>query len=68
MFLSKGELISDILWTPTHGHASVGRLPRTYLHLVCVDTGCNLEDMQGVVDDRDRWRKKVREICADSTT
>ena len=33
---SKDELISDVLlWTPSHGHASVGRPDRTYLQLHC---------------------------------
>ena len=26
------------------------------LHQVCADTGCNLKDPQGAVDDRDGWR------------
>ena len=30
-FISKDELVSDfLLWTPTHGHASIGRPTRTY--------------------------------------
>ena len=35
---SKNKLISDfLLWTPTHGHANVSQLERTYLHQLCVD-------------------------------
>ena len=40
---SKEELISDIfLWT--HGHTSVGWPATTYIHHLCVDTGCRLMD------------------------
>ena len=51
---SKDKLISDILlWTPTHGYASVGQPIRTYLHQLCADTGCNLENLPGVINDRE---------------
>ena len=30
---------------------------RTYLHQLCADTGCSLEDLLGAVDDRDGWRE-----------
>ena len=47
------EPLSDVhLWTPTQGRVSVGRPARTYLHLLYVDTGCSLEDLPGVMDDR----------------
>ena len=36
-------LFSDSYGPPTHVHASVGRLARTYLHQLCTDTGCTLE-------------------------
>ena len=57
---SKDELISDVfLSTHTHGHASVGQPAKTFLHWLCVDTGCNLEDLLGMMDDRDRcWERK----------
>ena len=59
---SKDELISDILpWASPHGRAKVGRSARTYIHQLCVDTGCNLEDLPGAVDDRDRWREEGQE-------
>ena len=51
---SKDKLISDILlWTPSHGHASVGQPTRTYPQQLCTDTGCNLEDHPEVMDDKD---------------
>ena len=62
---SKGTLISDVvLWTPTHEHTSVGRPARSHLHQLCAETGFTLEDLLGVMDDRDGWRVRVKEIHA----
>ena len=59
---SRDELISDILmWTPSPGRAKAGRPARTYILQLCADTGCNLEDLPGAMDDRDLWRQRVRE-------
>ena len=52
----------------THGHASVDQTIITYLHQLCASTGCSLEDLLGAMDDRVRWRERVREMCAASTT
>ena len=53
---SKDELISNILlWTCTHGHISVSQQVRTYIHHLFADTGWSLEDLPGVMDDRDGW-------------
>ena len=39
----------------THGrHARFGRLARTYLYQLCVDTGYCLEDLSRATDNRDR--------------
>ena len=66
---SKDKLISNILlWTPSHGRANAGRPARTYLQQLCANTGCSLEDLPGVMNDRDWWRERFREICADGTT
>ena len=66
---SKDELISDILlWTPSHGWAKVWWPDRSYIQQLCADIGYSLEDILGVMDNRDRWREKVREIHAGSTT
>ena len=52
---------SDILLrTPSHGRAKAGRPARTYIQQLCADTGCSLEDLPEAVDDRDRWRERVR--------
>ena len=54
---SKNELISDVLlWTPSHGHPNVGLPTRTYLQQLYPDTGCNLDDLPQVTDDR--WMAK----------
>ena len=66
---SKDKLISDIfLWTPSHGWTSVGWPVRTYLQQFCLGTGCSLEDLPEAVDERDKWRERVREIHASDTT
>ena len=66
---SKGELISDILlWTLSHGWAKAGQPARTYIKLLCTNTGYSLEDLLWVMDIRDGWRYRVRVIHAGSTT
>ena len=66
---SKDKLVSDVLLrTPTHQCALFGRSARTDLQQLCADTGCSLEDLLGVMDDRDGWRDRVREIHAVSAT
>ena len=66
---SKDELISDVLlWTPTYGQAKAGRLARTYIQLLCEDTGCGPEDLPEVMNDREKWRERVRDIRACGTT
>ena len=66
---SKDKLISDVLlWTIWHGRAKVRRPARTYTQQLCADRGCNLEDLPGVMDNRDGWWERVREICTSSVT
>ena len=61
------ELIRDVLlWTPTHGRAKAGRPARTYIQQLCEDTGCCPEDLPRAMNDREEWRKRVRDICATS--
>ena len=65
---SKDELISDVLlWTPTYGRAKAGRPARTYIQQLCEDTGCNLEDLPEAMNDREKWRERVRDIRAGGT-
>ena len=66
---SRDELISDVLlWNPTHGRAKAGRPARTYIQQLCEDTGCCPEDLPEAMNDREKWRERVRDICATSTT
>ena len=37
---------------------------RPILHKLCVNIAYNLEDLPGVMDDRERWRQRVKELHA----
>ena len=66
---SKDELVSDVfLWTPAYGHSKAGRPARTYIRQLCDDTGCNPEELQEVMNDRETWTERVRDIRAGRTT
>ena len=56
---SKNELITYVLrWTSTLGHTSVGWPAKTYIHQLCVDSRCRLEDLPRAMTDRDWWRDR----------
>ena len=66
---SKDELVSDILqWTPAYGKAKAGRPARTYTKQLLGDTGCSPEDLPETMNDTEKWKKRVRDIRACSTT
>ena len=66
---SRDELISDVLlWTPSHGHAKAGRPARTYIQQLCKDTWYSQRDLPELMNDREGWRERVRDIRADGTT
>ena len=66
---TRDDLIRDVLlWTPTHGRAKAGRPARTYIQQLCEDTGCCPEDLPEAMNDREKWRERVRDIRATSTT
>ena len=66
---SKDELISDVLlWIPTYGQAKAGRPSGTYIQQLCEDTGCSPEDLPKAMNDREKWRERVRDIHASGTT
>ena len=66
---SKDELISDVLlWTPTYGRAKAGRPARTYIQQLCEDTGCTPEHLPEEMNNREKWRERVRDIRASGTT
>ena len=65
----KVELISDVLlWTPAYDRAKAGRPARTYIQQLCEDTGCIPEDLPETMNDREKWRERVRDIRASGTT
>ena len=66
---SRDELIRDVLlWTPTHGRAKAGWQAWTYIQQLCEDTGCCPEDLPRVMNEREEWRERVRDIRATSAT
>ena len=66
---SRDELIREVLlWTPTYGRAKAGRPARTYIQQLCEDTGCSTEKIPEAMNDREKWRERVRDIRASGTT
>ena len=64
---SGDELISDVLLlTPKHGLAKARLSARTYIQQLCEDTGCCPEDLSEAMNDREKWRERVRDIRATS--
>ena len=62
---SRDELVSDVLlWTPAYGRAKARRPARTYIQQLCEDTGCSSEDLPEAMNDREKWRERVRDIRA----
>ena len=45
-----------------------GRPAQTYIQQLCEDTGSCPEDLPEAMNDREKWRERVRDICATSTT
>ena len=66
---SRDEFIIDVLqWTPTYGWAKAGQPARKYIQQLCKDTGCTLEDLSKAMNDREKWRERLRDISAGGTT
>ena len=66
---SRDELISDVLLSsPTYDRAKAGRPARTYIQQLCEDSGCSPEDLPEAMNDREKWRERVRDIHAGGTT
>ena len=66
---SKDELMSDILlWIPAYGQAKAGWPAQTYIQQLCQDMGCSPEDQPKAMNDREKWRERVRDIRASGTT
>ena len=66
---SRVKLISDVLlWTLTYGRVKAGRPARTYIQQPCEDTGFSPEDLPESMNNREKWRERVRDIRASGTT
>ena len=66
---SKEEIVSDVLlWTPAYGQSKAGRPAWTFIQQLCDDTVCNSEDLPKVMNDRETWRERVRDIRASRTS
>ena len=66
---SRDELMSDVLiCTPAYGRAKAGWPARTYIQQLCEDTGCSPEDLSEALNDREKWRERVRDIRAGGAT
>ena len=66
---SKDELISDVLlWTPAYKQVKARRPARTCILPLREDTGCSPEDLPEAMNDREKWRERVRDIRAGGTT
>ena len=66
---SRDQLISNVLqWTPTYGQAKAGRTAWTYIQQLYEEMGCSPEDLPEVMNDREKWRERVRDIRAGDTT
>ena len=66
---SRDDLISEVLlWTPTYGQAKARRPARTYIQQICEDTGCSPEDLPEAINEREKWRERVRDILASGIT
>ena len=66
---SRDKLIIDVLLrTPSHGRAKAGRPALTFVQQLCIDTGCDPEDLPEAMNDKDGWRERVRDIRAAGTT
>ena len=65
----RDKLISDVLlWTPTYSQAKAGGPARTFIQQLCEDMGCGPEALPEAMNDREKWRERVRDIHACGTT
>ena len=66
---SRGDLIRDVLlWTPDLCRAKSGRPARIYIQQLYEDIGCSPEGVPEAMNDREKWRERVRDIRASGTT
>ena len=67
--IQQDEFISDVLlWTPKYVRAKAAQPARTFIQQICEDTGCSPEDLPEAMNDREKWRERVRDIRTGGTT
>ena len=49
------------------GIVAEGRPAQTYIQQLCEDIGCSPEDLPDAMNNRERWRERVRDNRADGT-
>ncbi|CAM1300324.1 Uncharacterised protein r2_g1023 [Pycnogonum litorale] len=65
---AKQELESNLLLcTPRHGRTCVGWPATTYVDQLCEDVKFLPNDLPNMMQDRDGWRARVKNIRASST-
>ena len=55
-------------YAPTYGHSKAGRPARIFIQQRCENTGCSPEDQPEAMNDRKKWRERVRDIRAGGMT
>ena len=53
---------------PTYARGKAGRPARTYMQQLCEETGCSSEDLPEAMNDREKWRERVKDIRTSATT
>ena len=64
----QAAVVSILLYGCTTWTLTIRRPARTYIQQLCEDTGCNPEDLPKAMNDREKWRERVRDIRAGGTT
>ena len=63
-----GEARTNSSMMYSNGQTKAGWPARTYIQQLCEDTGCSPEDLPKAMNDREKWRERVRDIRASGTT
>ena len=60
--------IEQVLTTTPHETPTIRPLASHHENYTSEDTGCNPEDLPEAMNDREKWRERVRDIRAGGTT
>ena len=64
MLGTAGEERMNSLGTFFDGLQQIDTPVKTYIHQLCADTECHLEDLPRVINNTDEWREKIKGISA----